>query len=245
MKKDKYSNFKALKKSVRSEFYNIEIKIRDKGILIFSPHGGGIEQGTSEICKCVANYGYSYYLFEGKRKNCKRLHITSTNFDEPTLLRLLSTHQDAISIHGMTDELAKDIGADIFIGGLNRNLITITTKVLLSYNFRTSNNIENNSLRLNGTDLNNVTNRCSSRKGMQIEISEKLRTKFFVKNFKLKRNRNATTKHFDKFCEAIGQSVTNFLHDKTLRPRSQKIVPPDASLKQSNKHRELMPYRAN
>lgn len=210
--KDKYLNFKDLKKSESSKSFNIKKEIyNNDSFLIFSPHGGGIEQGTSEITKHIANKNYSYYLFEGKGNNCKRLHIKSTNFNEPILLKLLKEHKYAISIHGMTNEMQKHNGSDIFLGGLNKNLIEITTKILMHYDFNTSNNFEYPKSRLSGKELKNVTNKCISREGMQIEISECLRAKLFFADFKEPRNRNKTTKYFDCFCDAINKSIKNFL----------------------------------
>jgi len=64
---------------------------RGSQILIFSPHGGGIEIGASELVEAIAGKGLSYYLFEGLRANGNDLlHITSTRFDELGCLRMLS-----------------------------------------------------------------------------------------------------------------------------------------------------------
>lgn len=211
-----YDNFDHLKKSEHHKNYEIVPIKRNSAFLIFTPHGGGIEQGTSEICNSIANNTYSSYLFEGKLKsNCKRLHITSHKFNEPKLIELLGEHNYAISIHGMTPQARTDVGADIYLGGLNKSLIAITTEVLKSYNFVTTNNIDKPESKLSGQDKRNVTNKCFKGAGMQIEISENLRAKFFVRNFKKKRYRNETTKEFTAFCYAINQSITKFNSTKT------------------------------
>lgn len=167
--------------------------------MIFTPHGGGIEPGTSEICRTVAQLDYSIYLFEGNGNNCKRLHITSTNFDEPQLLELLSRHKYAVSIHGMTNEASKQLNADIFIGGNNEILIKSTTVLLRQESFSVSNNMENANSSLSGNRIDNVTNKCRSSKGMQIEISEKLRASFFIGNHYKKLGRKRTTNNFNSF----------------------------------------------
>src|SRR5699024_3910747 len=55
-----------------------------KSVLIAAPHGGNIEQGTSELTKLVANNGdFDYFSFEAIRpSNNTQLHVTSTNYNE-------------------------------------------------------------------------------------------------------------------------------------------------------------------
>jgi phage replication-related protein YjqB (UPF0714/DUF867 family) len=73
--KDKYTNFNELKLSEKSENYRIVFNVLKNSFLIFTPHGGGIEPGTSEICQKIHSNIYSYYLFEGIGQNCIRLHL--------------------------------------------------------------------------------------------------------------------------------------------------------------------------
>ncbi len=49
--------------------------------------------------------------------------MTSTIFDEPLLLELLLKHKYVISAHGMTNTMKIITGFDIYLGGLNRDLI--------------------------------------------------------------------------------------------------------------------------
>jgi phage replication-related protein YjqB (UPF0714/DUF867 family) len=207
---DLYKNFEDLKKNESDESFEIAFKNRNSPFLIFAPHAGGIEQGTSEICRQIAGNTYSYYLFAGIGENCKRLHITSTHFDEPRLLGLLSEHQYAVSIHGMTNEMKKKAGADIFLGGLNHTLITITTIILRELHFGVINNILMPESELSGTDTRNVTNKCLSREGMQVEISDDLRSKFFRGDYKYNKERKNTTREFKEFCDAILQAIKIF-----------------------------------
>ena len=204
--KDTYKKFTDLKSQQPNDF-EIEQKNRKSNFLIFTPHGGGIEQGTSEICKQIAGETHSYYLFEGKGNECKKLHITSANFDEPDLISMLPKHTNAISVHGMTNTIKKNVSADVYLGGLNKELIEITTKVLNKHGFVTTNNATKPHATLSGTNKNNVTNKCSSGVGMQIELSDDLRASFFKGDHKFKKYRNSTTEQFDKFCEAINESI--------------------------------------
>ncbi|MBK7969249.1 MAG: poly-gamma-glutamate hydrolase family protein [Bacteroidetes bacterium] len=206
MKIDTFNSFEELIK-LRADSIEIIINDRESDFLIFSPHGGGIEPGTSEICNWFNKAPYSVYMFNGKGDKCKELHITSTSFDEPKLVKLLSRHQYSISFHGMTDYLAKQIQADIYIGGLNKNLIKATAKNLNINGFSVKSNLTFKNQRLGGTEIDNITNRCKSNMGMQIEISGNLRQKFFKGSLCLKRGRKIATDLLDKFCNSIQNSI--------------------------------------
>ena len=74
--------------------------------LLAAPHGGGIEPGTSEILRVVADMGgWAWYDFAGflRQGNNDALHITSTQFDEPGLLALLPLTNFVLSLHGASD----------------------------------------------------------------------------------------------------------------------------------------------
>ena len=66
----------------------------------------------------VANIGeYDFYTFEGLMpKHNERLHITSTVFDEPTLLKMLDHSDETISIHGYSGE-----DPIVYVGGKDKN----------------------------------------------------------------------------------------------------------------------------
>ncbi|BBP89570.1 hypothetical protein BsIDN1_31880 [Bacillus safensis] len=111
---DQYENFKQL---MRYERDGYEIEFHEKGgsdLLVFSPHGGDIEPGTSEIVEAFQE-SYSTYLFEGtKQDNNRDLHITSTNFDEPILVQMIKTYPFSISIHGYKSDKRHTL-----VGGTN------------------------------------------------------------------------------------------------------------------------------
>src|SRR5699024_710576 len=77
-----------------------------KSVLIVAPHGGNIEQGTSELTKLVANNGdFDYFSFEAIRpSNNTQLHVTSTNYDDATLHEMIQDRTATISIHGAQGE---------------------------------------------------------------------------------------------------------------------------------------------
>jgi phage replication-related protein YjqB (UPF0714/DUF867 family) len=212
---DKYNSFEELTNQAGPQSYNIIKNDCKNNFLIFTPHGGGIEPGTSEICRYLASNTYSFYMFEGIGKSCKSLHITSSHFDEPVLLKMLANHTYAISVHGMTNKMKNKLGADIFLGGLNQNLIKITMQKLKDFHFKVVSNLEFPNSTLSGKDGSNVTNKCLSSKGMQTEISEDLRSELFRGDFKLKKGRKYTTEKFRTLHEAINQSIIVFENSLT------------------------------
>lgn len=215
--KDKFRSFRELKKA-RPKSFRIEMRSRECEFLLFTPHAGGIEPGTSEICKWFNKDPYSYYVFEGKGENCRELHITSIRFDEPKLINLLSTKRHAISFHGMTDYCSRKNNSDIFLGGLNGELIKFTQRNLMTFEFRVSTNIELPTSKLSGKEPQNVTNRCTSKMGMQVEISEKLRRKFFHGELKRKDGRSKTTALFEVFCNSINESILIYKQRLIIAP---------------------------
>src|SRR5436309_466442 len=71
--------------------------------LLIAPHGGGIEPGTSEIMRAVADLGgWAWYEFAGflRQGNREALHLRSTAFNEPALLGLLPQTAFVIAFHG-------------------------------------------------------------------------------------------------------------------------------------------------
>ena len=82
---DKYPDFATLARNERAGVdFGILVRRARPAFAIVSPHGGGIEPGTSEIADGIAVLDFSYYAFEGlKSQGNSDLHITSTRFDEP------------------------------------------------------------------------------------------------------------------------------------------------------------------
>lgn len=119
MDKDTYNNYNELKQFEReNKDYFIVMEKRESDLLIIAPHGGKIEPGTSEIAKGVAGEHFSVYCFEGNKSTKNRkLHITSTNFDEPRAVKMVTTSQVVIAIHGSCHKQQV-----VYVGGLNDRL---------------------------------------------------------------------------------------------------------------------------
>ena len=100
---DFYSNFQVLKMHEQEgRDYWINTRSNWHQVLIIAPHGGKIEPYTSEIAKWIADEDFSWYSFEGINQ---RLHITSHNFDEPTLLQALRKASTVVTIHGLKNSM--------------------------------------------------------------------------------------------------------------------------------------------
>ena len=85
--------------------------------IVLALHGGGIEQGTSEIALAVAGYHpatfaqttdclglHDVWIFEGLLDGGNsRLHVTSTHYDDPIALKLVQISKRCVSLHGLSD----------------------------------------------------------------------------------------------------------------------------------------------
>ena len=81
----------------------------------------------------------------------------------PQARDLVQPSDIAVSIHG---EDGND--EQIYVGGLNTNLVSKLTTILESSGFSVSKTLP---VGLAGKDPNNICNDCMSKKGLQIEIS--------------------------------------------------------------------------
>ncbi len=118
---DKYANFSELA-SEEAEGKDYRIEVADRPLsraVVFTPHGGGIEPGTSKIVRKTAGTDLSFYLFEGiKKPNGNRvLHVTSHHFNEPRCLELVGKASIVVAIHGCEGPTSR-----ICIGGLDKPL---------------------------------------------------------------------------------------------------------------------------
>lgn len=140
----------------------------DSSIAVIAPHGGSIEQYTSDIARAVAGADCNLYLFEGIRHadNYAALHLTSHRFDEPRCLELLSNCDHVIAIHGCGGDAQQAL-----VGGLDEPLKAAMVQAMAALGIDT---------RLRGhsfpaTDPKNICNRGRRGVGVQIEMTMALR----------------------------------------------------------------------
>lgn len=198
---DTYNSFKSLSETEKEgKDFKICFKKTNSKIAVIAPHGGEIEPGTSEIAKSIAGEDFTYYSFEGikKEENKKYLHITSTKFDEPICTLICARAETVLAIHGA-------IGDDhtVYVGGLGNDLREKIIDKLKWAGFNAKEDKTNHS----GRDANNICNKGISRKGIQLEISNGLRKQMFMG---LRREeRLVTSEIFNAFVE----SVKSVLHE--------------------------------
>ncbi|MGC8491647.1 MAG: poly-gamma-glutamate hydrolase family protein [Syntrophobacteraceae bacterium] len=170
---DTYASFKELTDhEVEGIDYRIRSRAGSTGVVLLCIHGGGIEPGTSEIAEGIAGGDHTFYALEGmKTSRNKTLHITSTAFDEPRGIEIVSNSQMVLSIHGCSEP-----GEAIYPGGLNPTFRERIAQKLAENGFETI--VEKNS-RFGGIDPRNVCNLCGRGMGVQIEVSRGLRRRMF------------------------------------------------------------------
>ena len=167
--KDKYGDFDELRQGENTGSYRIcLVRAEGSDTAIIAPHGGKIEKMTSELAKSIAGRNYHLYQFEGLKKFGNRdLHITSTNFDEPQAITLITECSIIVTVHGLGNN-----GHRIKVGGLDHELGNRINNQLLEARF-VSNIVTAG--KYAGMDEANICNRGLLSQGVQLEIERGLR----------------------------------------------------------------------
>lgn len=160
---------------------DIRIAFGDANIgrcLLVAPHGGGIEPGTSEVLRAVAELGnWAWYEFAGflRQNNKANLHITSTLFDEPTLVGLLPRANFILTIHGsqLKEDAIVEVGGS-WAEGRAAMLASINAS-LAAHNIQAVPAAEH----MCGTDPRNIANKGKLGRGLQLEFSRSARNLLF------------------------------------------------------------------
>ena len=183
--------------------YRIRITNRHTDIVIATPHGGGIEAGTSELVRAVAGEeepgaDWTEYRFEGiKSSGNSVLHITAGNFDEPWCLWLIGRTSLAVVIHG-----ASGSSPISYVGGRDTLVRDRVIAALTAAGF----NAQIATGGLAGTDPTNIANRTNTGAGVQIEITTAQRDSFFGTNTAAGRW-NTRTATFESYVAAVRTAV--------------------------------------
>ena len=170
---DFYSNFRELQlHEQEGRDYRINVSRHWHQVLIIAPHGGKIEPYTSEIAKWIADKDFAWYSFEGiKDLNNPRLHITSHNFDEPTLVQALQEARTVMTIHGLKNHMDEFL----MIGGLDTMFGSNLRVALQCQCFI----VRDSEQPYRGVRTTNICNRGQSGEGIQLELSFALRKRLF------------------------------------------------------------------
>ena len=154
---------------VRGQDYEISVCYRaNSPVAIIAPHGGKIENRTSEIARSIAGDEFNLYLFEGRMKNHNyhSLHLTSHYFDEPECLRLIGLCSIVVAVHG-----CRGATEEILLGGRDADLKRRFHRDLLS---------DGVAVRSKGHNFpalrpDNICNRGMRKKGVQFELTTEFR----------------------------------------------------------------------
>lgn len=174
-------------REVEGRDYRIRFEVRDPRVLIMAPHGGRIEPATAEVAEAIAGMEYSFYSFEGLKAGGNGvLHIESHLFDEPRALRAVEKADTIITVHGQVDWEE----AFVMVGGLDDGLRSEIQRQLEAAGFQTRPPSEG----LMGTDPMNICNRGKWGRGVQLEISRKVRDSLRASQDRLQALANAVRK---------------------------------------------------
>ncbi len=170
--KNELIDLRSLLNSQKDIDFEIEVKETDSDVTVVAIHGGKIEKGTTELAYALAFHNnYNYYSFLGlKRTSNFSLHISSDEFAELYALEMVSKSKVTLSIHGCD-------GAEEFtyIGGRDAELANRIKESLTKHGFTVK---KDTPRELEGISPYNIVNRNIDERGVQLEISEGLRTKF-------------------------------------------------------------------
>ncbi len=196
---DRYKSFSELaKEELSGRDFCIRVRVRHGAAVVIAPHGGGIEPGTSEIAEAIAGDDLSFYAFEGTKLTGNRaLHITSTRFDEPECVALVTASPRAISVHG--EESKRQV---IFLGGRDEAILRRVRDSLIARGFSVE---THNRASLQGCDRGNICNQGKSGYGVQLELSNGLRRSLFKSLSRT--GRTCKTKRFGLFVAAVREGV--------------------------------------
>jgi phage replication-related protein YjqB (UPF0714/DUF867 family) len=205
---DKYKSFKELEVAERRDVdYRIEFNKTGSNVLVLAVHGGGTEPGTTELASAIADKDLNYYsLVSLKGNDTTELHITSTRFDEPVAVEMVTDAYFVLSLHG-----AGDKDDTVYLGGRNTAWGAQIKTALEARGFTVKVHTNAN---LAGTTGTNIANRGITGQGVQLELGRGLRRKMFEGGMT---DRQYPTDLFFNFVAAIRLTVPELSDDPTDR----------------------------
>ncbi|MGM0855887.1 MAG: poly-gamma-glutamate hydrolase family protein [Pseudomonadota bacterium] len=162
---DRYDSFSTLAREQHYGAFSIAYADRGSPITIMAIHGGKIEPGTSSLAERIAGDRFNYYSFSGdKKRHNWDLHITSTEFDEPTALALADRSTVVVTLHGCMGR-----GTIAYTGGDNLELCKQLESLLNSAGVKSRPHPV-----FHGQGRHNICNR-GQKGGIQLELTPRLR----------------------------------------------------------------------
>jgi phage replication-related protein YjqB (UPF0714/DUF867 family) len=189
---DKYRTFaELLKKTREGTHWRVVSKDRASGILVAAPHGGRAEPYTAAVAKAIAGTSHSLYIFETRVPG---LHITSHRFKEHRAVDQASRHSKVLTVHGCDNNRSKSV--DVYVGGLDLHLRDRVIAELQRSDFSAAVDTWTP-----GRAQGNICNSGSSRCGVQLEITRRLRNRLGIQDGGKARRR--------AFAKAIRRALEN------------------------------------
>ncbi|WP_189453253.1 poly-gamma-glutamate hydrolase family protein [Streptomyces abikoensis] len=163
---------------------------------VVAPHGGNLEDGTSELCLAVAGYApedpmtrygsgggpaYDYWMFDvlaTDSRAVQQMHVTSTHCDDPAALAIVGGSRHAVSVHGCKNPGGSGTQKLVQIGGRDKDAKKYLYDALRA-RLGTSVALTLPTGGLDGDEPLNICNRTYSGAGAQLEISTELRRAMF------------------------------------------------------------------
>jgi phage replication-related protein YjqB (UPF0714/DUF867 family) len=137
-------------------------------------HGGSIEPGSGEVARAIGAGLMNHYEFAGiLSSGNSRLHVTSTNFDEPICTGIVTSALRCLSAHGYADTTPGL--AQTSLGGLDTATMARVRDNLTQAGF----SVITAAQEINGNDPANIANKTTISAGVQLEMSRALRDSFF------------------------------------------------------------------
>jgi len=149
--------------------YEIVAEFRPSSrVAVIAPHGGAIERGTSRIARALAGENFSLFMLEGIRRtdNYAALHLSSRYFDEPNCLKVVSECPIVVAVHG-----CKGTDEKVLLGGRDDALKNQLAAAIRSVGVAA----ETIGHAFPAVDTDNICNRGSTGKGVQLEFTAALR----------------------------------------------------------------------
>jgi len=166
-----YESFTELARHKKEgEDYAVVVRnVAGSKISIVAPHGDRIEPHTADMARAIAAGDYSLYIFSNINPGnvYREMHIASVSFDEPRCLDLVAGTETTLTIHG-----SKIKEPAVFISAMDKKLQSRLTVAFNKAGIRAE--VENHPYQT-GTKPENICNRNSRGKGVQIEFSRGLR----------------------------------------------------------------------
>lgn len=187
--------------AVEGTDFRRELRRTGSGTAHIAVHGGGIEPGTAEVADAVAAAnGQDYYAFKAVRAiGNQALHLTSTRFDDPACLELLSECVRTVSYHGCTGD-----APIVHLGGRDSALRRRVGEALAGAGFAVNWHPAED---LDGSESRNICNRNAAGAGVQLELSAALRASFFPdgRTTRAVREGDRRTRTFESFVATVAR----------------------------------------